>query len=198
MNDSANHSRDDVTAVILAGGAGSRMQFRPKALLPWRGQRFIDHIVAQLRPQAAALAISSNDAAPYASLQLPVLADPFPERRGPLAGMLAGLRFSATPCTLFVPCDSPRLSPALGARLHAALHAHAADVAYAQTGDGDHYLFALLRSALHPRLAAHLERGDFAVKRWYATLRCSAVPFHDTPEYFVNINTPEALQRLPP
>lgn len=185
-----------ITAVILAGGASSRMQQQPKALLPWRDQRFIDHIVAALRAQAATIAVSSRQAELFASLHLPVLADPFAERRGPLAGMLAGLRFSTTPFTLFTPCDSPLISPQLGARLHRALTQHGADVAYASSGGDAHYLFAMMRSDLHPALAIYLDRGDYAVRRWFATLRHVTVNFDDQAEYFLNINTPEALQRL--
>ncbi len=196
MNHSTDAITSDITAVILAGGASHRMNQQPKALLTWRGQRFIDHIVAQLRDQAATIAISSNQAELFTSLQLPVLPDPFPERRGPLAGMLAGLRFSATPFTLFTPCDSPSISPQLGARLYQALTAHCADVAYANSGGDAHYLFAMMHSNLHPALAEHLNGGDYAVRRWFATLKHVTADFDDQAEYFLNINTPAALQRL--
>ena len=105
MNHSTDAITSDITAVILAGGASHRMNQQPKALLTWRGQRFIDHIVAQLRDQAATIAISSNQAELFTSLQLPVLPDPFPERRGPLAGMLADC-VSAQPPLL---CSRPAI-----------------------------------------------------------------------------------------
>ncbi|MET0379125.1 MAG: molybdenum cofactor guanylyltransferase MobA [Spongiibacteraceae bacterium] len=195
MNASTNTIGSNITAIILAGGASSRMN-QPKALLPWRGQRFIDHVVAQLHDQAIIIAISSNQAELFESLQLPILADPFSERRGPLAGMLAGLRFSTTPFTLFVPCDSPLISPQLGARLQRALTDQAADIAYATSGGDAHYLFALLRSDLHSLLAAYLDRGDYAVRRWFGTLNSIAVDFDDDARYFLNVNTPADLQRL--
>jgi molybdenum cofactor guanylyltransferase len=195
MNKSENAINDEITAVVLAGGASSRMG-QPKALLPWRGARFIDHIVRQLREQAGTIAISSSDTDAFQSLQVPILADPFPDRRGPLAGMLAGLRFSTTPFTLFVPCDSPLIEPQLAAQLYAALTIHEADVAYASSSGNLHYLFALLRTPLDQSLADHLVNGDFAVRRWFATLRQIAVSFDEHDCYFVNINTPDALRQL--
>lgn len=196
MNDSIKTIGSQITAVILAGGASRRMNTQPKALLTWRGLRFIDHIVSQLRDQADTIAISSNQTEPFASLQLPILPDPFSDRRGPLAGMLAGLRFSTTPLTLFTPCDSPSISPQLSARLYQALTANAADVAYASSGGDAHYLFAMMRSDLHAALANHLDRDDYAVHRWFATLKLVTADFNDQPEYFLNINTPADLLHL--
>lgn len=184
-----------ITGIVLAGGRNSRMGGRHKALLPWRQQPFIDHVVARLRPQVAALAINSNRAELFERCGLPIVADPFDEQRGPLAGMLAGLRFSRTPLTLFAPCDNPRLSPRLAARLATALHGANADIAYAATAD-EHYLYALL----HTRLAGSIERflhdGHSAVRQWYAQQRCCRVDFGDEAASFININTPADLAQL--
>jgi molybdenum cofactor guanylyltransferase len=195
MSDMANPIKNDITAVVLAGGASSRMG-EPKALLRWQGERFIDHIVRQLREQADKVAISSNHAAMFETLQMPILADPFAESHGPLAGMLSGLRFSTTALTLFVPCDTPLIAPDLARRLHAALLGRDADIAYAVSGGNSHYLFALMRTTLHASLAEQLARGDRAVYRWFTTQRHIPVAFDAHDRYFININTPEALSQL--
>jgi molybdopterin molybdotransferase len=171
------------------------MDGRHKALLPWRGQPFIAHIAARLQPQVATLAINSNRADLFAGLDLPVIADPFAEQRGPLAGMLAGLRFSATPLTLFAPCDNPRISPRLADRLAFALRAEEADIAYAVTAD-EHYLYALMHTRLEADLERFLQTGASAVRQWYAQLRCCRVSFGDEADSFININTPADLERL--
>jgi molybdenum cofactor guanylyltransferase len=185
-----------ITAVILAGGANTRMNLQPKACIEWRGQRFIDHIIARLRDQAATIAISSNQPELFESLALPLLPDFFTDRRGPLAGILAGLHFSQTEFTLFVPCDTPLVSLQLGARLHQAMITNDADIAYASTGADQHYLFALMRSNLTEQLREYFTREDYAVRRWFATRAQIAVPFDDEPGGFLNINTPQALQQL--
>ena len=58
-----------------------------------------------------------------------------PERPGPLAGWLTGLRGCATPWLLTVPCDSPTFPLDLAVRLAAALQAEDAELAMAATPD---------------------------------------------------------------
>ena len=185
-----------ITAVVLAGGANTRMNLQPKACIEWRGQRFIDHIVARLHDQAETIAVSNNQPELFESLSLPILSDPFTDRRGPLAGILAGLNFSQTEFTLFVPCDTPLVSLQLCARLHQQIIRCNAEIAYASTGADQHYLFALIRSSLAEDLREYFKRGDYAVRRWFATRAQIAVAFDDEPGSFLNINTPEALQQL--
>lgn len=196
MSVSIPDSTREITGVILAGGASTRMQGHAKALLLWRGQRFIDHIVTALRHQVTTLAISVNQRDPYDQLGLPLLADPIATPCGPLGGMLAGLQFARTEWTLFTPCDNPRLSPDLAQRLLVAAMTQSADIAYAVIGSDRHYLYALLRTSLHDDLSAHFGHGDYAVHRWYAKHRSIAVDFSDQAEHFENINTPAALNRL--
>lgn len=178
-----------MTAVILAGGANTRMHGQPKALLDWKGQPFIAHIIQALHPQAATLAISTQRPDLFATFGLPTLADPFPDARGPLAGILAGLDFAQTEYTLFAPCDNPLIAPLLAERLLAELIAHRKDIAFAQTGTDRHYLYALMRSHLKSDLRDYFGRGDYSVHRWYATQSAIAVRFDDQQHCFSNINT---------
>jgi molybdopterin-guanine dinucleotide biosynthesis protein A len=187
-----------VTAVVLAGGAGTRMGGVDKARLQYRGRPFIEHIVERLQPQAARLIINSDQPDCYRPLGLTVVSDPWPQRRGPLAGILAGLDASATPFTLFVPCDCPLPPLQLASRLHHALMTECSDIAYAITAAGDHYLFALIRTTLREDLRAHLAApGNGAVKRWYVGLHCTRVGFDDQPDCFLNVNRPADLTQLP-
>ena len=185
-----------ITAVILAGGANTRMHGQPKALLDWNGQPFIAHIINALCPQATTLAISTQRPDLFAAFKLPTLADPFADARGPLAGMLAGLNFAQTEFTLFAPCDNPLISPVLAERLLAELIAHHKDIAFAQTGTDRHYLYAIMRSHLKVDLRDYFVRGDFSVHRWFATQSAIAVNFDDQPRCFSNINTAAALDAL--
>jgi molybdenum cofactor guanylyltransferase len=188
----------NVTAIVIAGGSGTRMNSLDKSLLLWRGRPFIAHIVARLGPQVSHIAINSNTpSVTLQSLGLPLLADPFIDRRGPLAGILAGLNYSKTALTLFVPCDNPMIPDNLLQRLISALNSNNADIAYATCTDDQHYLYALIRSHLRDNLARHLSHGDFAVRRWFAGEKAIAVDFDDRAECFLNINTPADLARLP-
>jgi molybdenum cofactor guanylyltransferase len=186
----------EIYGIVLAGGRNSRMGGQHKALLEWRGQPFIAHIVAQLRNQVGGLAINSNRPELFVAQQLPVIADPFVEQRGPLAGMLAGLRASPAPLVLFTPCDNPRISTRLAARLAAALHAHDADIAYATTRGDDHYLYALMRARLADSIERYLDAGSSAVRLWYAGQRCCRVDFNDEADRFININSAADIDLL--
>lgn len=187
--------RATITGIVLAGGEGSRLGYRDKALLLWRQRPFIAHILEGLSPQVAEVIVNSHSSAVADIVKTPMLADPFPERRGPLAGLLAGLNYSSTPFTLFVPCDNPHIKCDLAVRLHAALSDQGADIAYAATSAGDHYLHVLIRTTLRERLRLFLESGQQAVRHWYAQENSCRVEFADDPA-FANINTPEALRQL--
>lgn len=185
-----------ITGVILAGGRNSRMGGQHKALLQWQQRPFIAHIVERLQTQVESVLVSSNRADLFATLKLPVIADPFADQRGPLAGMLAGLRASTTPLVLFTPCDNPRISLQLRARLEAALHSSDAQIAYAVTKTGDHYLYALMDTRLQGSIELFLQAGSSAVRHWYAQHRSIRVEFDDERASFSNINSVEDIVQL--
>lgn len=198
MEQSPSSYHPAVTAIVIAGGQGQRMNSLDKALLQWRGRTFIEHIIANLSQQVSGIAINSNaNSTALHALGLPLLPDPFVDRRGPLAGVLAGLNFSKTALTLFVPCDNPLLPDDLLTQLLTALTANNADIAYAScTGDG-HYLYALMRTDLRTNLERFLQNGDFAVRHWYAAVNAVSVDFSAEADRFININTPDDLALLP-
>ena len=67
-----------------------------KPLLEVGGDTMLSRIIAALREDVAAIAISANgDPARFAWLGLPVLPDGEFAGRGPLAGVLAGLDWAA-------------------------------------------------------------------------------------------------------
>ncbi|MDB6061097.1 MAG: hypothetical protein JWM78_1200 [Verrucomicrobiaceae bacterium] len=199
MSIAQNNYREITTAVVLAGGLSTRMNSNDKALLMWRERTFIEHIVARLQTQVDRIAINTNSSDERLSaLGLPILTDPFSDRRGPLAGILASLKYSATPLTLIVPCDNPMLSERLLERLAGALQNQNASIAYVTCAQNDYYLYALLRSDLHDNLERFLQTGELAVRRWYASESAIAVDFNDEKERFLNLNRPADLQLLPP
>lgn len=189
------YPRHQVTALLLAGGGGSRMGGRDKGLLSLHGRPLAAWAASRLRPQAHALLVSANrNAAVYAALGAPVLADP-PGLAGPLAGVLAGLEAAATPWLLCAPADAPCLPPDLGPRLHRAAAGEGVPLAVAHDGSRRQHLFLLARTALAPRLRTWLEAGGRAAWRWLEAVGPAEARF-DTPRAFVNVNTPQALQDL--
>lgn len=183
-----------ITGVVLAGGRGERLGGIDKALLRWRDQSFLEHITASLGAQTRRVLVSVRADSPlYAPYQ--TVTDPASDGEGPLGGLLAGLRASNTALTLFVPCDNPTPPSCLAERLTRGLGGH--DIAYATYGGDNHWLYAVIRSALRDDLENFWQGGGRAPHRWYATQRCIAVSFDDLPATaFRNINTPEELAHL--
>ena len=65
--------------VVLAGGAGSRMGGRDKALVTLAGRPLLDHVLDRIRPQVAAVAVAAgDDPGRFAGWDLPALSDPVP------------------------------------------------------------------------------------------------------------------------
>lgn len=96
----------EISAVILAGGASTRMG-RDKAWLPCDGQTLLERqagLARKLRPRE--LFISGRADANYSAFGLPVLPDATPGL-GPLPGILAALKASTAPLVLVLAVDLP-------------------------------------------------------------------------------------------
>lgn len=195
-------AHDDVLGVILAGGQGRRMGGADKALLPLAGRPLVARAIERLAPQVGRLALSANgDPARFAGLGIPVLADPFDENVGPLAGLASGLAHAArldppARWVATVAVDTPFFPVDLVARLRAAVSDDGRSVAIAATAGRVHPV-----AALHPReafddLFAGLAGGGLRrVMSWIESRPSVVVDFglvegHDP---FANLNTPEDL-----
>jgi molybdopterin-guanine dinucleotide biosynthesis protein A len=102
----------DVAAAIIAGGEARRLGGRVKALIEIEGRSVLDRQLDVLAPRCAAIAISSNDAAPFRDRSLPVIPDRQPGL-GPLAGIAATLAWCPAPYLLVVAGDMPYIHPGI-------------------------------------------------------------------------------------
>jgi molybdopterin-guanine dinucleotide biosynthesis protein A len=206
-------------AVILAGGRGLRMGGADKVLLPLRGARMIDHVLAGLRPQCGPIALNANGAADrFAAWGLPVLPDPWPEptgtpggplagdragdkaadMAGPLAGVLAAMLWAAPLArrVLTWPGDTPHPPADLVARLTGA--GDGARVVCAASGGRAHPVIAVWPVDLAEALTDALRRGVRRVTDFTALVGSRAVAWPEPAangEVFANVNTPEDLRR---
>ncbi|AXQ28408.1 molybdenum cofactor guanylyltransferase [Solimonas sp. K1W22B-7] len=186
----------NVTAAILAGGRGERLGGADKGLLHLRGKPLFQRVEAALATQAGGILIVANrHLAEYADSGLTVVSDPWPDFRGPLAGMLAALEASRTDWLLTAPCDAARLPGDLLARLSRAIEDSAAPAAYA-VADGDaQYVCCLLHRDLAAPLRTALDAGERAPKRWLADIGAVTADFTDAdPTPVWSVNTPAELE----
>jgi molybdopterin-guanine dinucleotide biosynthesis protein A len=201
----------DITALILAGGRGSRMGGVDKGLQNFMGLPLALHTQTRLQMGGGVGTIMINanrNLAAYESFGVPVWPDGLADYAGPLAGFLTGLERCETPYLLTVPCDTPLLPPDLAQRLAAALEAEDADIAMAaapEAGKDGHMqvrtqpVFCLLRTGLLESLVRFTQEGGRKIDAWTALHRTAVVPFDqpgDDPQAFFNANTLAELQQL--
>lgn len=191
-----------VAGVILAGGQSSRMGGGNKALAPLAGRPLLQHVIDRLAPQVVALVLSvEQESAELAVFGLPQLSDPLPGHRGPLGGLLSGLRHFAGQghWVLLAPCDAPFLPRDLAARLRdCATVADAAAAVAVHAGEWQP-TFSLWHQSVLPELERAVSRdGQAGFKPFLRTLRAAQCAWPDDlapgePPPFFNINDPAAL-----
>jgi molybdopterin-guanine dinucleotide biosynthesis protein A len=185
--------------IILAGGRSTRMGGAEKAFLAIDGKPLVARAIERLRPQVERLAINANgDPARFAAFGLPVVADTVPGFAGPLAGILAGMRWAAErecQAVATVAVDTPFLPVDLAARLEAAREGETDRPVVAESGGRLHPVFGLWPVALADELAAFLDAGETFKVAAFAQ-RCGAITAvfpTDPSDAFFNINRPEDL-----
>jgi len=187
----------DITAVILAGGKGRRMQGQDKGLIALNGKLLIQHVISAIAPQVGQLVINANrNLQQYAELGYPIVSDTLDDYQGPLAGFLAAMHSISTPDMVTVPCDGPLLPHDLVKRLVKAREQAAAEIAVVHDGQRLQPVYTLMSTHLEQDLETFLESGGRKIDLWYAQHNMVQVDFSDTPEAFLNINTPQDRDKL--
>ncbi len=195
----------ELVGVVLAGGLSRRMGGGDKGLLPLGPATMLDQVIRRLRPQVAGMVINANgDPARFARFGLPVAADPVDGFVGPLAGVLAGLRWASVhrpnaTHVLSASSDAPFLPADLADRLQAGLAGATGRIAIARSGGELHPVIGLWPVALADDLEAALRAGVRKVLAW--TDRHGTVPVdfamlevgERTIDPFFNANSPEEL-----
>lgn len=184
-----------------------------KGLLRHQGQALAGWGLARLAPQVQALGVVANRnltayegllqtalhgaTPPPASLGVRPDDDTWPERSGPLAGILTALVHSPHDWVLVAPCDLPALPTDLVERLLSEAIAQGVDVAVPWSqAPGDaarhHWVCALLHKRVSPTIAAEFVKGERKVRsaitrcKWLGVCFTNHASFH-------NINTLETL-----
>jgi molybdopterin-guanine dinucleotide biosynthesis protein A len=189
--------------LILAGGLARRMGGGDKARIRIGGATILERVLERLAPQCGAIIINANgDPARFADAGLPVIADGVPGFAGPLAGILAGLDWTAarapsTEWLVSVPGDCPFLPKDLVSRLHGARIASGTALACARSGEQTHPVVGLWAVALREDLRRALIDEDMRkIDLWTARHGVAAADWPATPiDPFFNVNTPEDAAR---
>jgi molybdopterin-guanine dinucleotide biosynthesis protein A len=176
-----------------------------KGLKDLGGKPMLAHVIERMRPQVASLVINANgDPGRFAKFGLPVIPDTVEGYAGPLAGMLAGLKWSAANApesryVASVSTDAPFLPTDLVERLLEALADRPNSVAVASSDGGLHPVIGLWPVALAGPLETAIAIGVRKVLAFTDLYGTVSVPFPPLEIHgrridpFFNANTPEEL-----
>jgi molybdopterin-guanine dinucleotide biosynthesis protein A len=187
--------------VVLAGGLARRMGGGDKPMRRIGGRTILDHVIERLNPQCEGLLLNANgDPARFARFTLPVIPDTVEDYPGPLAGVLAGLDWTAAnrpdaEWVVSVAGDCPFLPRDLVARLHEVRETEDAQLAVASSGGRTHPVIGLWSVGLREELRhALVGEGLRKIDRWTARYRLATVSWPTEPvDPFFNANTVDDL-----
>lgn len=195
-----------ITAVILAGGRGSRMGGVDKGLQNFNGIPLVLHTLMRLSPQVGSLMINANrNLSAYESFGVDVWPDStgMGEFAGPLAGFVTAMERCETPYLLTVPCDTPLFPTDLVTRLSEAMTREHADFAVAAAIEEGQLrpqpVFCLMSTDMLQSLLAFTRSGGRKIDAWTAQHTTVVVPFNlptDDANAFANANTLAELRQL--
>jgi len=179
-----------------------------KGLRDLAGRPMLAHVIDRLAPQVGRLVLNANgEPERFSAFGLPVVPDTVGGFAGPLAGVLAGMRWAIAnePQARWIataPGDAPLLPIDFVERLIGAVADSDRSIALAQSGGRLHPVAGLWPVALADDLEAALTAGVRKVLDWadrhgavpapFASVRIGAI----TVDPFLNANTPEDLETL--
>lgn len=187
--------KHEVSAVILAGGRGSRLQGQDKGLVKFQHKPFIEHVLARLQPQVATCVISANrHVDQYQHYGFPVITDSPQGYLGPLAGIFSALQQCSTEWLLSVPCDSPFISTDM-----------VATFIYTQQQQPHHTYVASINQRMQPvfnfihvsqaaQIQSYLKQEIYKVGYVMRQQQAIMVDFSQQKKHFTNLNTIEDIQ----
>jgi molybdenum cofactor guanylyltransferase len=189
--------KQNITAVILAGGKGRRLEGQDKGLIVYQHKMLIQHVIDRIHAQVSNIVINANrNQETYEALGYSVIRDEMSDFQGPLAGFATAMKSVKTDYIITLPCDGPSIPLDLVARMideiNSISNTHNC-IAVAHDGIRMQTVHALIPVSLIDSLETFLSNGDRKVDRWYAEHEIVLVDFSDQPKAFFNINQKEQL-----
>ncbi len=193
-----------VVGIVLAGGQARRMGGGDKCLLEIGGQSLLARAIDRLTPQVRDLVINANgDSARFASFEPAVVKDTIEGFVGPLAGVLAGMRWTqdnvpGASYIITVASDTPFFPRDLAHRLLQGAGSDGLSIVLAASNGRVHPVFGLWPVALADDLEKALNSGLRKILDWTDMHEKIEVVFEIGAaqiDPFFNVNRPEDLAK---
>ena len=184
-----------ISGIILAGGAGQRMNGKDKGLVHWHGKALIDHVIGHFAPQVSHLIINANrNVTLYQERGFPVIKDRAESLLGPLAGIEVGLETINSEWLAVAPCDSPLFPNDYVQRLYQFTQHNNLALSWVQQNGQDHPLFCLIHRELREVLHDFLHREGKRKVTDFFTRYGQALAFNEQLPLFTNFNDEASLK----
>ncbi|RJQ51265.1 MAG: molybdenum cofactor guanylyltransferase [Desulfobacteraceae bacterium] len=187
------------TGVILAGGLNKRFSGKEKSFIEVDGKRIIDRLYDLFCTLFDEIIIVSNSPDRYLEWDALIVTDLF-DNRSALTGIHAGLYYSAFSHAFFSASDTPFLKKDLIETIVDRIEPKL-DVIVPQTLSGFEPLCAVYSKKTLPVVEKNIKENRFKIQSLFSVAHVERVPESQLrrvdPELasFININTPEDLQR---
>jgi len=187
-------NKKEVTGIILAGGASSRMG-KDKGLCEFKGKALISYAIEALSPICSTILISSNNIDDYQGYGYEVIVDEY-KGIGPIGGIYSTLKKSATQHNLIISCDTPFLNTQLLEYVLASSDNY--DVVVPEHGDSFiEPLAAYYSSTIIKNLKQVIEKKDYKLMNFFNKIRFKKLNVDTFTGFsnnlFKNLNTPDDL-----
>ena len=185
--------RTTINGVVLVGGRSRRMA-RPKQLLESGGIPLVERVVTALVEKVDRVVLAGDGPVPPSLAGLPRLADP-EGLAGPMAGVLAALRWDPDATWVAVACDMPNVSPEAVSWLLDQRRAGVSAIMPCLSGERVEPLLALYEPATRKLLEELVIRRRLALR--HLAERDDVISPLPPPEIhgaWTNVNTPEDLE----
>lgn len=201
-------TKKQIIGVLLAGGQSRRMGGGDKGLRDINGRPMLAYVLERFAPQVNNIVLNANgDPQRFAAFGLPVIADPIAGNVGPLAGVLAGMRWSAqnAPAVTHIATastDAPLIPQDLVERFVGSLEGRVERIVLAASGGNKHPVIGLWPVQLADDLEAALNEGVRKVLHWTDRHGTLAVEFPFVGgggreiDPFFNANTPAEFEEV--
>lgn len=189
----------NTAAIILSGGAGTRLGGADKGLQCYHGKPLVEYVISTIEPQVDTIYLCANrNLTHYQSFGFEVVSDKLQHYEGPMSGISSALtamiRESTAQQVLVTSCDVPYLPKNIRQRLESALvSAPNIDVSVVHDGARRQNLHCLIKRQAWPALIDFFENGGRAMHRWFDQVNTVDVDFSNDVGCFLNINTQEQL-----
>ncbi len=180
-----------ISGILIAGGKSKRMG-TDKSLLTYGQQSFMERAVNLLRQFTDDLLISSNT--DYRDFPYKFVSDNIPNT-GPIGGLYACLPLIKHDSALVMPVDMPLLTTEVFSYLLRQAD-FSKTVNIFKANDRMQMLTGLYHKDLMPVLKQQIGAGDYKLQNLLKKTSHHIIDAGDFSSQFININTPESLQKL--